>query len=105
MADFTPSHTPLPAPGSGTFRQQPASAPAGRGVSWWSEGWRLFAAAPMIWIAITVILLVVMVLVGLIPILGTVATTLLGPVFAGGVLIGCRSLDHGGELRIEHLFA
>ena len=105
MADFTPSNAPLPSPASGSFAQRPLAVPAGRGMTWWSEGWRLFAAAPMIWIAITVILFVVMLLVGFIPILGTVATTLLGPVFAGGVMIGCRSLDHGGELKIEHLFA
>ena len=78
--------------------------PSGRGSAWWSEGWRLFTAAPGVWIAITVIFVVLMVMITSIPMLGTLATTILSPVFAGGVLIGCRVLDRGGELTIGHLF-
>ena len=29
----------------------------------------------------------------------------LGPVFAGGVMLGCKALDEGGELELGHLFA
>ena len=29
----------------------------------------------------------------------------LGPVFAGGVMLGCKALDEGGELEFGHLFA
>jgi uncharacterized membrane protein len=79
--------------------------PSGRGTAWWSEGWRLFTAAPGVWIAITVIFVVLMVMITFIPVLGTLATTLLTPVFAGGVLVGCRALDRGGQLTIQHLFA
>ena len=74
------------------------------GLSWWSEGWRLFAATPGVWIAITVIYIVIMVLLAYIPVLGSVGTTLLAPVFAGGVLAGCRNLDRGEALTINHLF-
>ncbi|MEO8302853.1 MAG: BPSS1780 family membrane protein [Betaproteobacteria bacterium] len=79
--------------------------PSGRGTAWWSEGWRLFTAAPGVWIAITVIFVVLMVMITFIPFLGTLATTLLTPVFAGGVMVGCRALDRGGQLTIGHLFA
>lgn len=88
-----------------TANQPPAAVPAGRGTAWWTEGWRLFVAAPGTWIAITVIFVVLMVMIAFIPLLGTVATTVLTPVFAGGVLLGCRALDRGGELTIGHLFA
>ena len=83
----------------------PAAVPSGRGSAWWSEGWRLFVAAPGPWIAIIVIFVVLIVMIAFIPIIGSVATTLLAPVFSGGVLTGCRSLDRGGGLTIGHLFA
>ena len=83
----------------------PAAVPAGRGSAWWTEGWRLFAAAPAVWIAITVIFVILMMMMAFIPLLGTIATTLLTPVFAGGVLVGCRALDRGGQLTVGHLFA
>lgn len=83
----------------------PAAVPSGRGSAWWSEGWRLFVAAAGTWIGITLIFFVLMVMIAFIPLLGTVATTLLTPVFAGGVMVGCRALDRGGALTVSHLFA
>lgn len=82
-----------------------AAVASGNGTAWWREGWRLFAASPGIWIAITVLYVIIMVMLSFVPVLGSLATTLLAPVFAGGVLSGCRAQDRGGELRIEHLFA
>lgn len=81
------------------------TVPAGNGTTWWGEGWRLFKAAPGIWIAITVLLIVILIALTMIPIIGGIATSLLSPVLAGGVLTGCRALDRGGELTIGHLFA
>jgi uncharacterized membrane protein len=86
-------------------RRQPATVPAGNGIAWWREGWRLFAASPGIWIAITVLFVVIMIMLAFIPILGTLATTVLVPVLVGGVLSGCRAVDRGSELAINHLFA
>ena len=90
---------------STTPPRTPAAVPSGHGTAWWTEGWRLFVAAPGPWIAITVIFLVLFVMIALIPIIGSIATTLLTPVFAGGVFVGCRSLDRGGALTVGHLFA
>ena len=77
---------------------------AGYGASWWTEGWRVFAAAPGTWIAIVVILLLIMFMLVLIPFIGAIAQTLLMPVFAGGVMLGCNALARGEPLRISHLF-
>ena len=82
-----------------------ASVPAGNGTAWWGEGWRLFAASPGVWVAITVLYVVIMVMLAFVPVLGSLATTVLAPVFAGGVLSGCRAVDRGSELTIGHLFA
>jgi uncharacterized membrane protein len=37
--------------------------------------------------------------------IGTIAANVLSPVLAGGVYLGCRSLETGGELELEHLFS
>jgi len=78
---------------------------AGRSIEWLKQGWRLFTNNPGVWIAITVILLVIFIILSFIPVIGQLAANFLMPVFAAGVLGGCRSLHDGGELRIDHLFA
>jgi len=78
---------------------------AGRGMDWWRSGWQLFKASPWIWIAITVVLIAIMFGLALIPFLGQIASTLLYPVLGGGVLVGARALDRGGELTVGHLFS
>ncbi len=81
------------------------SVPAANGWKWIVEGWNLFKRQPGIWIALIVVLMVIFIVLALIPILGSLASMVLGPVFAGGLVIGCRDLEQGGELKIEHLFA
>jgi uncharacterized membrane protein len=40
----------------------------------------------------------------MIPLVGSVASTVLTPVFAGGVMLGCQALADGRPLTIGHLF-
>lgn len=77
----------------------------GRGMSWLGEGWALFKQAPGIWIALFVVWIVIMVVLQLVPVLGSLAVSLLGPVFIGGVMLGCQALKDGKPLEIGHLFA
>ena len=79
--------------------------PAGRGWDWIAEGWRLFTRAPGMWIGIAVVAMLIMIVLAFIPFLGGLAMSLLAPVFAGGVMLGCRALDEGRELEFSHLFA
>lgn len=78
---------------------------AGRGWDWIAAGWALFKKQPGMWIALFVTLLVVMVVLGIVPILGMLATTVLTPVFGAGVLAVGRAADEGRELEFGHLFA
>jgi len=78
---------------------------AGQGWAWIADGFGLFRKAPGIWIALVVILFVILVVLAFIPLLGAVATFLLMPVFIGGLILGCRALQGGGELELGHLFA
>jgi len=100
---------PVPQP-SATIAAAAAGSPvprqlsAGYGAAWWGEGWRVFAASPWVWLGMVIILLVIMFLLMLIPFLGGLAQTLLMPVFAGGIMLGCNALARGEPLRIGHLF-
>jgi len=79
--------------------------PAGNGWKWIVDGWALFARAPGTWIGVTALYLVVSFAVGFVPVIGVLANPVLNVIFAAGLLMGCRALDEGGQLRIEHLFA
>jgi uncharacterized membrane protein len=107
MSSPMPPSYPSPTPASVGFGQaapEPRSLPAGAGVSWIGEGWRIFTAAPWPWIAITVILALIMIAIGFIPVIGTFAHQLLAPVFIGGVILGCHALARGEPLSVSHLF-
>ena len=56
------------------------------------------------WIGIFVVFVVVSIALVLVPIVGSLAHTVLTPVFAGGVMLGCHALARGEPLRIGHLF-
>ncbi len=81
------------------------SLPASAGTSWIGEGWKLFTQAPLMWIVFVVLLFIFAVVVSFVPILGNIAFQVLSPVFAAGFIMGCWSLENGGELEFEHLVA
>lgn len=93
-SDFDPDLT-LVLPGKGR--------PAGAGMDWIKEAWSLFTRAPLMWIVSLILIFVVAVVVNLIPFLGTLLFQILQPVIVGGYMVGCRSLEKGGEFEIEHL--
>ena len=78
---------------------------AGQGWTWIADGFGLFKKAPGMWIALVIVLFVILVVLAFIPLLGAVATFLLMPLFVGGLMLGCRALQSGGELELGHLFA
>lgn len=77
----------------------------GRGWEWIAQAWALFKKQPGVWIGLVVILVIVFIVMALVPIIGSLATIVLGPVFMGGIALGTRAQDTGGELAIGHLFA
>jgi len=74
-------------------------------VEWLKQGWQIFVANPGVWIAIAVILFVIFFILSLIPMIGQLALNFLMPIFSAGLLLGCRAMAKGEELRIDHLFA
>jgi len=91
--------------GGGSFDPAGRSVEAGRGLEWLKQGWQLFTKNPGIWIAVSVILIVIAVVLSLVPVVGNLALNFLMPVFAGGILLGCKSLAADGDFGIDTLFA
>jgi len=88
----------------GTFLPEGRTVPAGRGWDWITAGWALFRRQPGTWVLIIVVFVVLSLVIALVPFLGNLAGYVLGPVFAGGLMLGCHELARGGELRLGHLF-
>ncbi len=78
---------------------------AGDGWTWVAQGWKLFALAPLMWIVAIIIIFVLAIVVSIVPFIGSLAFQVLQPVFAGGLMAACRSLEASGEFELEHLFA
>lgn len=78
---------------------------AGRGADWLSQSWAMFKQAPGVWIGIVVVWVLIAVVADFIPVVGSLAMSLAGPVFTAGICMGCRDLDEGQPLRVGHLFA
>jgi hypothetical protein len=78
---------------------------AGRGVTWWTEAWALFAKNIGMWILLTLTMLVIYIVLTFIPFIGTLAGSLLVPVFVGGWMLAARKLEGGGTLEVGDLFS
>lgn len=94
-----------PKPPGGDYQVGGRTVAAGRGWDWIVEAFALFRLQPGIWILTAVVLGVIFIVISMIPFLGSFATALLFPIFGGGLMLGCKDLDRGGPLEIEHLFA
>lgn len=78
---------------------------AGRGWDWIAAGWELFKRQAGMWIALVLVALVIFAVLAFIPVVGSIASIVLTPVFSAGVVIGCRAIEEGRPLEIGHLFA
>ncbi|HXV06850.1 MAG TPA: BPSS1780 family membrane protein [Burkholderiales bacterium] len=107
---YAPPGAPVEDPRQGLedehdFIEGGRAVPAGHGVSWLGEGWRLFKESPLIWIVNVILFLVITVAVQVVPIVGGIAGALLAPVLGAGLMIGAHALRHGETLEVGHLFA
>lgn len=77
---------------------------AGNAWAWIVSGFNLFKANPAMWIILLVIYLAIMIPISLLPVIGSVVSTLLAPVFAAGMMWGCQAMMRNQDLEINHLF-
>jgi hypothetical protein len=79
--------------------------PIGNGWKWIADGWTLFMRAPGMWIGVTALWALLWLAISSVPIIGWFAAPVVNIIFAGGLALGCRALEEGGALKVEHLFA
>ena len=89
----------------GEFIADGRAVPAGNGWTWITEAFSLFRQQPVAWILIVIVFVAISVAVSAIPGIGKLAVQLLTPVFTGGIMLGCRAMDEGGEIGVGSLFA
>ncbi|KAB2639762.1 MAG: DUF2189 domain-containing protein [Verrucomicrobia bacterium] len=84
---------------------EPRTVEISRASEWLTEGWQIFTAAPGVWVAISLVFLVINVLFSMIPGLGSLASMLLTPVLFAGLLECSRIVSAGGVLQFDQMFA
>ena len=77
----------------------------GEGAAWIAGGWRLFRKATVMWVVFLVLFFLLHMGLGFVPYAGSLLGSLATPLLLGGVALGCRSLETGGDLELEHLLA
>ena len=78
---------------------------AGRGWQWIVDGFGLFRKSPLMWIALTVVLVLIWMVSFIIPLLGPLLFNLLFPVLFAGLMLGCKAVEGGENLELPYLFA
>lgn len=81
------------------------TVPAGNGWNWVLTGFALFRKSPAMWAFLALTYIMLMQLLGMIPVLGWFAATVLIPTFSASFMIASRELDLGRKLRVDLLFA
>jgi len=90
-------------PGSSAARAAmsgPAARSAGHGWAWISRAWSLFKQEPRIWLLAVALVYLVTIALSMVPVVGSLATMLLGPVFAGGLMLGAQTQQRTGTLSV-----
>jgi uncharacterized membrane protein len=85
--------------------QAPRSRPVGHGWLWITEAWQLFKSQPGAWIGAVVLFYIILILVSILPFVGSLALTILTPMLSAGLIIGAHRQYRDGRFAISHLFA
>ncbi|BBB25953.1 BPSS1780 family membrane protein [Amphritea japonica] len=83
----------------------PVSVSALRGWGWLTEGFGHFKQNPVAWIVTMIVWVILTSVLSFIPVIGSLAVTLLSPVISAGFMLGCREQEEGGDFRVAHLFS
>lgn len=87
------------------FTGEPRLAPPDSAFNWLRQGWAAFIANPGLWLAMTVLILVIFLGLQIVPLIGTLAANLLMPVLTAGMLHAIRRLGDENTFEIGDLFA
>lgn len=90
---------------AGAYIEGGHSVGAGQGWAWITGGFDLFKGKPGAWILIVVVLGALFFAMALVPLLGSLATVVVYPIFAGGIMLGCHAQRQSGTIEVGHVFA
>lgn len=79
--------------------------PAGRGWRWLTDGWKIFRASPLKWLALVFGYWMLMTVASVIPVVGVVAVLLLVPGFSVAFMAASRVAERGQPIELSLLFA
>jgi uncharacterized membrane protein len=105
--NVTPGDSALSSPdtASGGYIEGGRKVEANLAWNWIREGWRYFRRQPGLWALLTLIFGAFLMALKFVPVIGPLATILLVPVLAAGLISGCQTIERGGELELAHLFS
>jgi hypothetical protein len=75
-----------------------------RGALWLADGWRLFRAAPLGWLALVFAYWIIMTLASVVPIIGVAAASVMVPAFSVGFMAAARAASRRGPVELGLLF-
>ncbi len=94
---------PIPAP---AFDGRSRAVPAANAIEWFKQGWALFLVNPAMWVAITLLTLLVFIGVQIVPWIGNLAAYLMTPLLLAGLVLSSRvgsgdpNIGVGFELQV-----
>jgi uncharacterized membrane protein len=77
---------------------------AGQGIVWVQTGWTGFMRLPGLWVLLTLAFLAIVVILSLIPSVGSLIVALIGPVLGAGALEAARRTSRGEDFAVGILF-
>lgn len=80
------------------------SVSVGRSIGWIGDGFGMFRQGAGKWILLIVVYALISIVIGIIPFLGAIAASVLGPVFVAGLMHACRQASQGTEVEVGMLF-
>ena len=75
-----------------------------KGAVWLADGWRLFRAAPLGWLALVFAYWIIMTLASVVPIIGVAAASVMVPAFSVGFMAAARAASRRGAVELGLLF-
>ncbi|WP_298610139.1 BPSS1780 family membrane protein [uncultured Thiothrix sp.] len=89
---------------SGQLMAEPRAVGAGSSITWLVQGWRLVKEDFGIWVLMILAALGINIVLGFIPIIGSLASSLLSSVFLAGFFIAGRAAENGRSVEFTMLF-
>lgn len=83
----------------------PQNRPTGAGMEWISSGFDMFKQDAGNWVITMFVGLFIAIAINFIPVVGTIVSSLINFVWAGGLMLGCHAIYEKRGFEVRYLFA